>query len=219
MKALLLLTSVSFPVLALGDSAIPAPFEAARYEETLTNSPFVLATPPAEPEKVEEPHNLVVTGMGKLDDGRDYVLIQKLGEERSMRFEGNAPMNGYSVKKVNWADKWTQSTVVVKPDSGEEITVKFKEQPQQTAALVQNGRPPGAPGVPTPAGSRPMQAGGMTPTIPRPNSAGMPPVPRPAGGVTLPQPNGVKAPGVPPPGGITPTGGAPRQRVRTIQNR
>ncbi len=228
MKAVLVLTC-ALSSIALGESAIPTAYTKDRYEQTFSDSPFATATPVEK--KEEEPandplSNLVVTGMGKLDDGRSFVIVQRVGDEGSMRFEGNEKnREGLAVKDVKWGEKWGQSVVVMSYE-GRSKDVKFKENstPIAAAAPAQpGGRGPSAPPSIVPPGlntaARPStmpKPGSITPTIPRPGGSTMQ-VPRPSGGgpsgsfrgganlqqggATAPQPT---------------NGGAPRQRVRQI---
>lgn len=159
MKALILLP-LALSASSFAETTIPSAFQRDRYQETYLSSPFALATPPpaaeAPPEQ-DEFANLVVTGIGKLDDGQTFVVIRRNGEETSMRFEGAEPSrDGYSVKDVLLADRWGDSAVVVSK-GGKEGRVKFNEN---TAAVVPTppqstgGRPPTriAPTVPTKGG-------------------------------------------------------------------
>lgn len=237
MKAVLLL-SIAFSASAFAEGAIPTAFQRDRYQETYTTSPFALATP--KEEKVEEVKddefaNLVVTGIGKLDDGRNFVVVRRNGEDTSMRFEGSDPNHdGYSVKEVKLAERWGQSSVVL-AKGGKQGTVKFNENASASAPPPQNPggmRPPGggvSPPPVIPTGINPANRTTGTPpkpgapNIPRPTTTAQPP--RPGGGAQLP-------PNTPFRGGANftqPTtagqpanssnSGAPRQRVRTINNR
>ena len=232
MKASLLL-AVAISSSAFAESAIPSAHQRERYQETYASSPFALATP--EEKKEEAPPddafaNLVVTGLGKLDDGRDFVIVRRTGEDTSMRFEGKEPRDGYSVKEVKWSERWGQSSVVLSKGS-KEGTVKFNENLTAPAPPVQTsgGRPPG-PGKNTPPpiiptginpGNQPTIKQPGAPNIPRPTTAGSQ-IPRPGGGAQLPG-SSFRGGSVAPPSGsqpaMTPNSGAPRQRVRTINNR
>jgi hypothetical protein len=172
MKALILLP-IALSASALAESAIPSAFLRDRYQATYLASPFALATPPPAPEAPPEPDdfaNLVVTGLGKLDDGRTFVVIRRNGEETSMRFEGSdAGSDGYSVKKVMLADRWGDSAVVL-AKGGKDGRVKFNEN----ASAI-------APAPPKSAGSRPPIRTTSTiptkggPVITGPSSHGRPP--------------------------------------------
>ena len=237
MKAVIVLTC-ALSSLALGESAIPTAYAKDRYEQTFSDSPFATATPieKKEEEPANDPlSNLVVTGMGKLDDGRSFVIVQRVGDEGSMRFEGNEKnREGLSVKEVKWGEKWGQSVVVMSHE-GRSKDVKFKENSAPVVAAVppqagggRGGNPQGTqppsivpPGLNTAARPTTIQKpGSITPTIPRPGSSNIQ-VPRPGGGpsgsfrggTALPQ-NGMQAAPQQPT-----NGGAPRQRVRQINNR
>jgi hypothetical protein len=237
MKAVLVLTC-ALSTIALGESAIPSAYNRERYEQTFSDSPFAVATP--KEEKVEEPandplSNLVVTGMGKLDDGRSFVIVQRVGDEGSMRFEGNEKnREGLSVKEVKWGEKWDKSIVVMSLE-GRSKDVKFKENsaPVVAAAAVPPGQHGPKPGINAPPPIVPtglnnaartttvQKQGSITPTIPRPGGNSNFQVPRPGGGApqgssfrggqTLNQGNQ--------PGTQPTNGGAPRTRVRSINNR
>lgn len=236
MKAVFVLTC-AFSCIALGESAIPAAYNRDRYEQTFSDSPFATATP--KEEKVEEPandplSNLVVTGMGKLDDGRSFVIVQRVGDEGSMRFEGTEKnREGLAVKEVKWGEDWKKSVVTMSFE-GRSKTVNFKENSAPVAAVPPpqpgGGRGPN-PGVNAPppivptglnTAARPTgpQRGGPAPAIPRPGGSNIQ-VPRPGGtmqqgsfrgGATL---NTAAPQAAPQPS----NGGGPRNRVRSINNR
>ena len=130
MKAAVLLSAA----LVCGASAevvIPVAFEKIRYVETLSQSPFALEIPEPPRPGPEAPSlldKLLVTGLGKLDDGRDYVVLQEQGAPLSIRLEGNQPANGLAVKRVNWGDKWRVSSVVV-TDGTKEKSIVFNQSP------------------------------------------------------------------------------------------
>ena len=244
MKSLTLLALILPAGLVLAESAIPEPYPKERYTDTLSQSPFVLATPvddkEAKPASLLD--NLILTGMGKVDDGRDYVIVQRIGDEGSMKFIGNEPNDqGISVKEVKWADRWNNSSAVLKYGSLQE-TVKFKDNPAPAVAMApppgaNTGRPPGivnapvapnasggAPGPRPPTVGGPRSASSITPTIPRP---GTPQVPRPGGGVPLPSGNNnfrgggpqLTQGGAQPANQPSPNGGSGRIRTRSINNR
>lgn len=234
MKAILLAV-FAVGASALAESAIPTGFGRERYQDTLTKSPFALATPVEKPvEEEKNPFdNLLVTGLGKLEDGRDIIWIQRLGEERSMRFEGNDPgPEGYVVKQVKWGERWSDTRVVM-AQGDKQGEIKFKENSQPTAGAMPPGMNPAQRGVngagsapppivPTGLNSAarpaavPQRPPAMAPNLPRPNSPSV--VPRPGAGAQLSPVNTFR-------GGTTaqppvPTNGAaPRQRIRQINNR
>src|SRR5215207_7023359 len=236
MKAFLLI-SCALSGVAIAESAIPSAFARERYQETFSASPFALATPDVKStEEVKDSplNNLVVTGMGKLDDGRDFVIVQRVGEEGSMRFEGlGKNKEGLAVKQVKWGEKWGQSTVMMAYEN-EQKEIRFKENsspavaaPPGPGAQMQRGLSPAGnqppPIIPSGVngGGRPgVPKQGITTTgIPRPGGATQ--VPRPGSGAQL-QPNSNFRSGQGGSNGNVPTptnGGAPRQRIRSINNR
>lgn len=195
------------------DDTIPQALPKARYAETLGKSPFVLetkSTDVAPVDKVNPFQNLYLRGIGKAD-GRDYVLIQRLGEERPMRFIGNEPgTDDLAVKSVRIGSNFRETRVVLQKgaETGE---VGFKED-------TLSAPPPAAPGMRQPSASGQFPKPGAVP-IPQPqNPASRPPqpgngtvqVPRPQGNVPMPQmPQPVSMPQIP---------GAPKQRMRVINN-
>jgi hypothetical protein len=232
MKAVFLITC-AMSGYAVAESAIPAAYSRDRYQETFAASPFALATPKDDkPEETKDSplNNLVVTGMGKLDDGRDFVVVQRIGDEGSMRFEGTEKnKEGLAVKEVKWGDRWGQSKVLMTYQA-EQREVKFKDNPPPQVAAVapaQPGRP--VPGRPVPGVKPPSIVPTGLNSAARPNGVPKPTfnqnIPRPTNGVIVPRPGGAPgsfrghslnntgAPNVPT------NGGAPRQRIRTINNR
>src|SRR4051794_36973781 len=110
MKSILLVTC-ALTGCALAESAIPAAFSKDRYRETFSKSPFVFAAVelPAAPPPEDHLKDLVVMGMGKLDDGRDFVIVQRSGDTRALRFEGvGQTRDGYGIKAVKWGDRWKE---------------------------------------------------------------------------------------------------------------
>jgi hypothetical protein len=222
------------------ESAIPTAFGKERYDDTTSQSPFVLATPP-EPEKEEAKgplKDLVVTGIGKLDDGQPLVFVQRIGEDRSMKFTGNEPNDeGLSVKLVKWGENWSKTSIVMRHGS-DEAEIKFKDKPEPSGGIAAGGpagRQQGAGGGPpppiVPSLNRPGTIGNtggvqkpqsITPNIPRPSGVqpgrGGGPIPQPntsfRGSANL-NPTAIPQPNAP----QQQNGGAPRVRVRTINNR
>lgn len=176
--------------LAVGGSEdlLPQALPKDRYAETMAKSPFVLETKaadaPAAPE--ENPFaNLYLRGISK-GDGKDYVLVQRLGEERPMRFIGNEPgPDELSVQSVRVGNTFRETTVVLKKgtETGE---IKFKEDTTPPPAALGAGRGPTVPGqfpkpgatnLPQPMpGMRPPQTTVPTQSVPRPQGALQPPV-------------------------------------------
>ena len=152
MKSILLM--VIFPAgMVLAEASIAEPYPKERYTGTLSKSPFVLETPPGKPPTPQSSplDNLVITGMGKLDDERNYGIAQRVGDERSMKFIGDEPNEeGISVKEVKWANRWGDCYVVMKHGSEEKI-VKF----------TKNSAPLVPPGPPNKIGRKPPGGGGV----------------------------------------------------------
>jgi hypothetical protein len=250
MKSLLLLTFTAVAgVTALAESAIPSPFTKERYQETVAQSPFALATPVEKETEVKDGPlaNLWVTGITKLEDGQPYIFVQRLGEDRSMKFVGNSPNDqGIAVKQVKWGDRWDKTKVVLRHQA-EEVEVEFKKD-QPAIAMTpppgqnnQNGRMP-APGVngpnnsivpPALNGSRngtAQRPPSITPTMPRPGNIGGNTVGntgRSSTGIPLPTNTTFRGAatlntattGQQAPNANQPNTGAPRVRMRSINNR
>lgn len=208
MKSLALLLFITAPVSA--EDLMPPIFPKDRYAETVKKSPFVLET-----KVIEQPvapvnpfQNLYLRSVSKAD-GKDYVLIQRLGDERPMKpFIGNDPgPDEFTVKSVRMGDNFRQTKVVLQ--KGAEVgEIGFKEDtinapPAMPAAARNPGMPgnvskPGGIVLPQPPGSRPP-APVPSQVIPRPTSIA---APAPSQPIKLPEPSG------------TPT----RTRIRTINN-
>jgi hypothetical protein len=203
MKALLVLLAVT--IAARADEAIPKAFDKARYAETLGKSPFVLATKVVEekaPDVISPFANLYIRGVGKAD-GKDYVLLQRLGEERSIRLLGTeVGDDGLAVKTMKVGNSFRETKVVLQ--KGLEIgEVGFKEDTLNT--------PPAAPKAPP---GSPMQ-------LPKPGSATvMPQFPGSRSPVSQPSATTIPRPQVPipTPVAVPQKPGSPRQRVRVINN-
>src|SRR5262245_39438302 len=104
MKAPLLLLTVSTALTAIAaaadDDVIPVAFSKDRYAEMAQKSPFVVETKKEEP-KEEAPNpfaNIVLRGLGS-----DYVVIQRHGDDHSIRIYGEKEEEGFKVEKVNWS--------------------------------------------------------------------------------------------------------------------
>jgi hypothetical protein len=119
MKAL---TIVLFTTLAAAsaDSLLPEAYARTRYEQTRTESPFVLAsivkeTPPGPVEKFSA--NMFITGLGRVN-GVDYVNIIRTGEEQTpVRLEGTKPnADGISLQQIVWSDSFAKSRVKLAKD-------------------------------------------------------------------------------------------------------
>ena len=206
MKPLVILFALT--AVASADDLIPQAFPADRYAETKAKSPFVLETKPAETEApvVNVFQNLYLRGVGKAE-GKDYVLVQRLGEERPMRFIGNEPgPEDFTVKSVRIGNNFRETTVVLQKGAATR-EIHFKEDtinvPPPAAAGQTRGpampgqfqKPGGA--MPQIPAVRPTQPNTPVQAVPRPGSA----VPMPPPPVNIPQPSGV-----------------PKTRVRVINN-
>ncbi len=207
MKPLTLLLALS--ALARADDLLPQPFAKDRYAETIAKSPFVLETKaeaPAE-EKKNPFQNLFLRGIGKAD-GQDYVLVQRLGEERAMRFIGNEPgSDGIAVQSVRIGNTFRETRVVLK--AGDVIgEISFKEDSLNTPPQVAAGqaRNPALPGQFPRPGAIPMPQGLPAIRPPQPSAIAQP-VPRPQG--AMPMPQALPVPQTP---------GAPKGRLRVINN-
>ncbi len=192
---------------ARAEDLLPQPFSKDRYAETIVKSPFVLETKAEAPaaEKINPFQNLFLRGIGKAD-GKDYVLVQRLGEERPMRFIGNDPgPDDLTVQSVRIGNTFRETRVVLKKgaDIGE---IGFKEDTLNAPPPAAAGAPrnPGLPGqFPKPGGTMPQQVPAVRPPQPPgPQQA----VPRPSA-VPMPQPLAIPQ-----------TPGAPKGRVRVINN-
>jgi hypothetical protein len=203
MKPLFILLAVT--AAARAEDVIPKAFDKARYAETVGKSPFVLETKVeavAAPERVSPFANLFLLSITKTD-GKDYVLLQRMGEDRAIRLIGTeAGDDGLSVKAVKVGNNFreTRVTLMKGMEMGE---VGFKEGSLNAPPPAPAGaKGPGGLPMPTarPGGAPPFP-GSRPPTATPPNMA----IPRPQ--VPVPTPVGVpQAPG------------APRQRVRVINN-
>ena len=216
MKALPIL--ILLTAAAGADDLIPQAFPKDRYNDTIGKSPFVLETKVVEqaPPAQNPFANLYLRSVSKAD-GKDYVLIQRLGEERPLKpFIGNEPgAEEYSVKSVRVGNSFRETKVVLQKgtDIGE---IGFKEDSINTPPPVANaGRGPGLPGAfPKPGGPVPMPQ--MPGAQARPQQiTPVQAVPRPGGTTSMPMP--VQQPVAIPqtPGG---GGGGVRTRPRTINN-
>ena len=199
---------------------IPQAFPKTRYAATLAKSPFILETKTAEPEapKKDPFLNLYLRGVGKAD-GRDYVLIQRLGEERPMKaFLGNDPGDdGLAVATVRFGSSFRETKVVLKKgtETGE---IGFKEDSINTPPPAAAGRGPALPGqmqkpgAPMPGVPMPQQMQAIRQQQP---AAPVQPIPRPGGGgaAPMPMPMPVQQPAAVP----QPTGSV-RSRGRPINN-
>ena len=206
MKPLAILLALS--AVAGADDILPQALPKDRYADTIGKSPFVLETKAADAPVVPEENpfaNLFLRGIGTAD-GKDYTLVQRLGEERPMRFIGNEPgTDELSVQSVRVGNTFRETKAVMKKGTKTgEIGFKEDTTPPPAAAGAGAVRGPAQPGLfPKPgAVNIPQPMPGM-----RPPQAIIPtqPVPRPQGGV-------------PPPVNIPQIPGTPKGRVRVINS-
>ena len=206
MKPLAIFLALS--AVAGADDILPQALPKDRYADTIGKSPFVLETKATDAptvEKINPFQNLYLRGIGKAD-GKDYTLVQRLGEERPMRFIGNDPgPDEISVQSVRVGNTFRETKVVLKKgtETGE---IGFKED-------TLNAPPPAAPG----AGRGPAQPG----MFPKPGAGNIPqpmPAMRPPQGTIPTQPVPRPQGGVPPPVNIPQIPGTPKGRVRVINN-
>ena len=225
MKTSLIILIATTSALVAAENIIPVAYTKDRYGETFSNSPFALETKVEAPTAPKEDafKNLELKGLGQAD-GKDYVIIQKVGESSSMRFWGQEPTADMFIKEVHWSDKMGETYVIVRKGS-EEGKVSFNELAFRSGVSQS---------APNPAPTRPTHGnfGGKNPTAPSlGNAAQRPPQPtfqpaRPIIG-TPPAPSATPAPGggfrSSPPGISTPTAtpgtqNKGRQRIRVINN-
>ncbi len=229
MKTTLAILFTTASALVAAENIIPVAYTKDRYEETFGNSPFALetkvevkdTTPKEDPFK-----NLELKGLGQAD-GKDYVIIQKVGEANSMRFWGQEPNDGISIKEVHWSDRMGETYVIIRK-GGEEGKVGFNELALHGGA--------GAVGAPNPA---PVNRGALPQRPPGGNFTGgtivpgngalgnagaRPPTPafQPVRPTATPAPNGgfrSTPPGMPTPNSTPTAPSTGRQRIRVINNR
>jgi hypothetical protein len=176
------------------DDIVPKAFPKDRYAETFRKSPFVLETKSTDvaTDKSNPFQNLYLRGVGKAD-GKDHILIQRLGEERPMQFVINEPgPDELTVKSVRFGNSFRETKVVLQKgtETGE---VGFKEDtinaPPPAAGQNRTAPQPGQ--FPKPGAPMPQQI----PAV-RPGQVATPvqPVPRPGGAVPMPQPTNIPQP-------------------------
>ncbi len=222
--AFLALSTTAF---SMNDGVVPVAFSKDRYEETRTESPFVLATkveaPEVKPPEIKFTQNLYITGLGRAD-GKEYVTIVRVGEESNpIRLWGNEEgEDGITVQQVIWSDTFGKSRVKLKKGS-ENGEIGFNENAirSATAGVAPAQQPPGVrpptfpnggtPNFPqAPQGfNRPVGTPTNIPQTGRPTGA------TPQTGASIPRPPGSFT--APPTG----NGGAQtqgRQRVRVINS-
>lgn len=181
-KCLFLLAAL--PVLPIGavadeDEVIPTPFPKERYTEMATKSPFVLATPAAEPEKAPEPmftDNMFVKGVGM-----DFVVVQRAGDDQPIRLWGHEKdlATNIFVKEIKWSERPGFTRVVLEKD-GKTGEVGFNENELKAAPPPPPPGPNGTrPPMPVPPGTPQRPNSAAIQSIQK-NNAGAIPVPRPS---------------------------------------
>jgi hypothetical protein len=114
MKTIVALSIIA--AIAQAENILPQAPEKSRYAETVARSPFVLETKAVEEPVVEQVNvfkDLYLRGVGKAED-KDYVLVQRLGEEKPMRFLGSEPgEDGLLVKTVRVGNNFRETKVVM----------------------------------------------------------------------------------------------------------
>ena len=219
-------------------SAIPTAFPKERYTETEENSPFVLETK-VTPTEVVAPKDSIFKNINLTGIGTDYITVQHMGDDHSIRFYGNKPNDDQMfVKEVHAANQPSECYVVLRKGD-EEGQVKYDQNFGRNAVAAAPApnpgqRPPGAGGPPGAPQARtappPIMPGVVnkapsqgTPNMPHPIQPPSIQVPRPAGGGNNGfrggNPNGASL--QPTSSGQQPAGGAgaPRIRVRNVNNR
>ena len=196
---------LALSAVAGADDILPQALPKDRYTETLGKSPFVLETKSTDAptvEKVNPFQSLYLRGIST-EAGKDYILIQRLGEERPMLFTGNEPgPDELAVQSVRNGNTFRETKVVLKKgtETGE---IGFKEDTLNAPPPAAPGaaRGPGMPGqFPKPGPSNVLpQMQAIRPPLP---GAIPQPVPRPQGAV--PQP--INIPQIP---------GTPQTRLRS----
>jgi hypothetical protein len=200
---------------ASAEITLPAALDRARFRETLEKSPFILETKVTDEPKVEKVNpfkDLYIRGIGKAD-GKDYVLIQRLGEERTMRFFGGEEGEDSMLVKAVTIGATFRETKVVLEKGSETGEVGFKEEAISAPPQVAQMRPPTAPPQ-FGNQARPMTSGGngrgvspqTNPVVPRPQFTPSIQLPKPPGSMNVAPAN---KPGTP----IRQTD--PNRRIRT----
>jgi hypothetical protein len=227
---LLLLPALAITAIA-DDEIIPTPSNKERLTRMLEKSPFVLATPPVKEEKldVKTPFdNMFIKALAT-----DYVVIQRVGDDHTMRFWGNTPgEEEIFVKEIKWSDKAGVSKVILGKGAEVSPEIGFNENDIRSQAPPpppQRGVNQGVPGTQRPPGTNvpnaPRTGGNIN--VPRPAVQPNITVPRPSGTLTQPPQNNFNGnrtnTGVNRSPGAAPTQAAPandpsgnRRRIREI---
>jgi len=125
MKVALLLPAVfAVHAFAASDESIPVAFTKDRYSEMVKESPFGPShEAPPPPPPAENPFaNMVLRGLGS-----DFVVIQRHGDDQTIRLVGGQSKQGFTVQKINWSDVPGASTVTLRSDSGVTADVGFDQ--------------------------------------------------------------------------------------------
>lgn len=218
------------------ESLLPEARPADRYEKSLAQSPFALATVVEAPAAPQESFasNWMLTGLSSMPDEngamQDFVTIRSRDQRVAFSLFGpevatGDDIGGVSIVKVDRSPDVRKSTVTLK--KGAEIAkVEFSAEvatPAPAPGPPQNGRPPAAPNMP----GRP---GGPPPNFNAQQGGGNRYQGRGGGGPALPRPPTVAPPNVRLPGAQpASTGGGPgaapvqaqpdHRRVRVIQSK
>lgn len=148
MKTLPIFLLIAATRVACAESVIPAPLNRTVFAETFAQSPFILETK-VEKEEVAvkiDPFtkDLYLRAISK-DNGRDVVMIQKVGEERTIKLvAGDVGEDSMTVKSVKIGGNFSETRVVIEK-GGETGEVGFKEDAIKGVATAPV-RPPGMPG-------------------------------------------------------------------------
>ena len=120
------------------ETVIPVSFSKDRYGEMARQCPFGLETvgPERRPDAPNPFANIVLRGLGS-----DYVVIQRHGDDHTIRLCGAKEEEGFKVTKVNWSKVWGESTVEL-TDGTFTDTVRFDQNlihnPAPAAPAVKN---------------------------------------------------------------------------------
>ena len=171
---------------------LPSASDRERFTDTLAKSPFILETKVTETkvaEKVDTFKDLYLRGVGKAD-GKDFVLVGRIGEERAMRFFGDEPGEDSMVVKSVKIGATFRDTKVVLEKGSESGEVGFKEEAISAAPAAAQIRPQAAPpqfGNPIRPQAPGMNIKGGQPNnqVPRPQFTPSIQLPKPQGGVNV----------------------------------
>lgn len=195
LPAFLLFAAVT---VARAESVVPVPLNRNAFAETFAQSPFILETKvekEVEAPKIDPFKDLYVRAISK-DNGKDVVMIQRVGEERTIKLiGGEVGEDSMTIKSVKVGGNFHETKVVIEK-GGETGEVGFKEESINTVAAAM-ARPPGAPGQnpmnPLTNQMRPPQnpmakipVPGVNPATPRPQFTPTIQLPKPQGTGNVP---------------------------------